>query len=135
MPDEETPSVEHILRPFTNVPVTVGPAVLALAFLASILVEALVHAGVIPLLLAEAVLLVLVPVTYILRAVGVLVNTKALSHVIHEFSFIEVATCMVQLSSAVIKVIFPKPFINRTVGPPHDAVAMLGVLRILQHLP
>jgi hypothetical protein len=91
MPDEKSFAIQHIVAPFADVPILVGPTVLSLAILRGILIEALVLAAVIPLLLTKAMLLVLVPVPNILGAVGVSIDAESLSHVIHEFSLVEIS--------------------------------------------
>jgi hypothetical protein len=62
-----------------------------LAFLGGILVEALVLAAVVPLLLAESMLFVLVPVTDVLGSVGMPVDAEALSHVVYELALVKVS--------------------------------------------
>ena len=135
VPHEETLSIEHIVAPFANVPVAIRPPVLSLAFLRGIQVKALILTTIVPLLFTESVLFVLVPVAHILASVGVPVDSKALRHVVNELALVEVATCMVELSSAIIEVVLPEPLVDGAVGPLHDAVALLDVLAVFQHLP
>ena len=134
VPHEEPSSVEHVVVPLANVPVSVRPAVLALAVLARILVEALVLAAVVPLLLAEAMLLVLVPVPHVFGPVGMPVDAETLGHVVHELSFVEVTARVVQLASAVVEIVLPEAFVDRPVWPSHDSVSVLDVMGILEHL-
>ena len=80
-------------------------------------------------------LLILVPVANILTAVGMLIDSKALSHIVDKLAFVQVSAGVVQLSAAVVVVTLPEPFVHSSVGPPHDTVALFDVLAVfLEHL-
>ena len=131
MPNEQTFTIQHVVAPFTDVSVAIRPAVLALALFRCILVETLVLAAIIPFLFAEAVLFVLVPIPHVLRAVGMPIDTEALSHIINEFALVEITTCMVKLTSTIIEIGLPEAFVDCAIGPSHNAISLLHVLRIL----
>jgi hypothetical protein len=47
-------------------------------------------------------LFILVPISYIFASICMSVYTKALSHIINEFTLIKISTCMIQFASSII---------------------------------
>ena len=134
VPYEEALSVKHVATPFADKAVTVWPAVLSLTLFGRILIEALILAAIVPLFFAETMLFVLVPISDIFTAVGMSVDAEALGHIVDEFSFIQIATGMIEFTTTVVKIVFPQSFVNCTVWPSHDAVPLLDILTIFEHL-
>lgn len=79
-------------------------------------------------------LFVLIPVSYILATISMLVNTKSLRHIVDELTLIKVTRCMVQFTPTVVQVIFPKAFVYGAIRPSHYAVALFDVWGVFQHL-
>ena len=79
-------------------------------------------------------LLILIPVSDVLAAVGMLVNAKALRHIVNKFTLVKIAAGVIELAPTIVEVVLPEPLVHGAVGPPHDAVPLLDVGRILQHL-
>jgi len=134
VPDKESSTIEHVLAPFSNVSVSIWPLVLSLALFAGVLVKALVHARVIPLFFSKAVLFVLVPISNVLAPVCMSVNAETLGHVVHKFTLVQVPTGVIELSSTIIEIILPESFINCSIWPPHDSIALLDSRVVLEHL-
>ena len=71
--------------------------------------------------------LVTVPVANVFGAVGMLVDAKALRHVVDEFTLVKVTGRMIQLATAVVEVVLPETLINSAIRPPHDSIALLHI--------
>ncbi len=63
------------------------------------------------------------------------VDAEPLGHIINELALVQISAGMVELAPAIVKIVFPKAFIDCAVGPAHDTIAVLDVLRALEHLP
>lgn len=96
----------------------------------AVLVVALVACIVGPNFLAVAVLLVFLPVTFVLRAVSVVVNAVAMGFIVLPVSIVDVTIGMDEATTAISLVVLPVTFVKRAINPDLDTLAVLLAIAV-----